>query len=40
MLSRNKNLTIKKRDTSPDIIKIEFREGVGDVNRVTAYLLT
>lgn len=34
---RNKNRT--KRDISPDIKRIQFREGVREVNKVTAYYL-
>lgn len=39
VLSMDKEMIIKKRGPTPDIMELQFREGVRQVNQVTAYLL-
>lgn len=39
VLSTDKETIIKKRGPTPDIMELQFREGVREVNQVTAYLL-
>lgn len=39
MLSTDKEMIIKKRGPTSDIMELQFREGGREVKQVTAYLL-